>query len=73
MAQRLGLGILSNLGIPGEKFGIMPNRAWKQAARGVPWTPGETVIAGIGQGFVLTTPSRLAVMTARLCEWKNSC
>ena len=72
MAQRLGLGILSNLDIPGEKVGIMPNRAWKQAARGVPWTPGETAIAGIGQGFVLTTPLQLAVMTARLANGKEA-
>ncbi len=72
MAQRLGLGIMSKLGIPGEKLGIMPNRAWKQAARGAPWTPGETVIAGIGQGFVLTTPIQLAVMTARLANGKDA-
>ena len=72
MAQRLGLGVMSKLGIPGEKIGIMPNRAWKQASRGVPWTPGETVIAGIGQGFVLTTPMQLAVMTARLANGKSA-
>ena len=72
MAQRLGLGIMSKLNIPGEKIGIMPNRAWKQAARGAPWTPGETVIAGIGQGFVLTTPIQLAVMTARLANGKEA-
>ena len=72
MAQRLGLGVMSKLDIPGEKVGIMPNRAWKQAARGVPWTPGETVIAGIGQGFVLTTPIQLAVMTARLANGERA-
>ena len=34
----------------------------------MPWTPGETVVAGIGQGFVLTTPLQLAVMTARIAN-----
>ena len=39
--------------------------------RGTVWTPGETVIAGIGQGFVLTTPIQLSVMTARLANGKK--
>ena len=68
MARRLGLGAPSGLDLPFEKVGIMPNRDWKQANRGVVWTPGETIVAGIGQGFVLTTPMQLAVMTARLAN-----
>jgi len=39
-------------------------------SRGTVWTPGETVVAGIGQGFVLTTPLQLAVMTARIANRK---
>ncbi|MGC6412331.1 MAG: penicillin-binding protein 2 [Candidatus Puniceispirillaceae bacterium] len=66
MARRFGLGEVSGLGIPGEKIGVMPNRDWKKARYGTSWTPGETVIAGIGQGFVLTTPIQLAVMTGRI-------
>ena len=49
-----------------------PNRDWKLAKRGVVWTPGETVVAGIGQGFVLTTPLQLALMTARIANGKSA-
>ncbi len=68
MAKRLGLGLPSGLDLPFEKLGIMPNRDWKKENRGTVWTPGETIVAGIGQGFVLTTPMQLAVMTARLAN-----
>lgn len=72
MAKRLGLGLPSGLDLPFEKLGIMPNRDWKKANRGTVWTPGETIVAGIGQGFVLTTPMQLAVMTARLANGKKA-
>ena len=72
MANRMGLGIITDVGIPGEKLGIIPNRQWKQNNRGTIWTPGETVIAGIGQGFVLTTPIQLAVMAARIGNGKKA-
>ena len=72
MARRLGLGDLSALGLVSEKQGIIPNRDWKLAQRGVVWTPGETVVAGIGQGFVLTTPLQLALMTARIANGKSA-
>ena len=61
MALRLGLGDVTGIDLPGEKQGIIPKRSWKLDSRGAVWTPGETVIAGIGQGFVLTTPLQLAV------------
>ena len=72
MARRLGLGDISELGLVSEKEGIIPNRDWKLAKRGVVWTPGETVVAGIGQGFVLTTPLQLALMTARIANGKSA-
>ncbi len=55
-----GLGHASGLDITGELPGLMPDRAWKRAVRNEPWFPGETLIAGIGQGFVLSTPVQLA-------------
>ena len=48
--------------------GSSPTRAWKKATLKDSWHPGETLIAGIGQGFIQTTPLQLAVMTARLAN-----
>jgi len=66
MARRLGLGQILNIEIPGERKGLMPTRAWKKKAKRVSWQQGETLLAGIGQGFILATPLQLAVMTSRL-------
>ena len=66
MARRLGIGAKLDIDIAGEKPGLAPTRAWKRRVKGEPWHLGETLIAGIGQGFVLATPLQLAVMTARL-------
>ncbi|MBM3566793.1 MAG: penicillin-binding protein 2, partial [Alphaproteobacteria bacterium] len=63
---RLGLGAVSGIDLPGEKAGLVPTRKWKLEATGVPWQGGETLITGIGQGFILTTPLQLAVMISRL-------
>jgi penicillin-binding protein 2 len=68
MAQRFGLGENLGLDLPGERAGLMPTRKWKLAATGTPWQGGETLIAGIGQGYMLVTPLQLAVMVARLAN-----
>lgn len=68
MARRLGLGELSGLDLTGERKGLIPTRAWKQAVLGQPWHQGESLVIGIGQGYVLSTPLQLAVMTARLAN-----
>lgn len=68
MANRFGLGQRTGIELPSEKKGLIPTRAWKQATIGVPWQQGETLVSGIGQGFVLTTPLQLAVMVARLAN-----
>jgi penicillin-binding protein 2 len=66
MARRFGFGSVLGLDIPSERPGLIPSPEWKLATTGVAWSPGETVIAGIGQGSVLATPLQIAVMTARL-------
>ena len=66
MAMRFGLGDITKVDLPNERGGLIPTRAWKEGAIGEKWQGGETVITAIGQGFVLTTPLQLAVMTARL-------
>ena len=70
MARRLGLGEITGIDLPGEKKGIIPSHEWKLANKGSVWTPGETVVSSIGQGYVLATPLQLAVMTARLANGK---
>ena len=66
MAKRLGFGAKTGIDLPSEKGGVIPTRAWKKALTGTPWQQGETLISGIGQGLILTTPLQLAVMTARI-------
>jgi penicillin-binding protein 2 len=56
----LGFGRLSGIDIGGEKTGIMPSAAWKMATYKQQWYPGETVIVGIGQGYLTATPVQLA-------------
>jgi penicillin-binding protein 2 len=71
-ARKLGLGQTYNLGIPGERTGIVPTPSWKETRMGSGWRTGDTLNASIGQGFVLTTPLQLAVMTARLANAKQA-
>jgi penicillin-binding protein 2 len=66
MSRRFGLGQTLALDLPGERSGIIPTRAWKLARTGKGWAQGESLVASIGQGYVLTTPLQLATMTARL-------
>ncbi|HIM77467.1 MAG TPA: penicillin-binding protein 2, partial [Rhodospirillales bacterium] len=66
MARRFGFGEVLGLDLPGEKPGLVPSRKWKKKALNAPWQQGETVLVGIGQGYLLTTPLQLAVMAARL-------
>ncbi len=68
MAFRLGLGELTGIELPNERGGLIPTRDWKFATIGERWQGGETLVTAIGQGFVLSTPLQLAVMTARLAN-----
>jgi len=61
---RFGFGDRTGLDIASERPGLMPSPEWKRRARGRPWYPGETVISGIGQGYMLTTPLQLAAATS---------
>jgi penicillin-binding protein 2 len=68
MANRFGLGVELGIEIPGEKTGLIPTRAWKQATTGEAWQRGDTISCGIGQGYVSVTPLELAVYAARIAS-----
>ncbi|MDZ7736560.1 MAG: penicillin-binding protein 2 [Gammaproteobacteria bacterium] len=65
---RFGFGSKTGIEIGPESSGNVPSREWKQRTYGRPWYPGETVITGIGQGALLTTPLQLASATATLAN-----
>jgi penicillin-binding protein 2 len=67
---RFGLGDKVGIDIGGERTGLLPSTEWKRKAFKKPslqvWFPGETVIAGIGQGYMLATPLQLAHVAATI-------
>lgn len=65
---QFGFGKKSGVDLDGELGGLMPTPAWKKKRFNQPWWPGETVIAGIGQGYVLATPMQLAVATMAIAN-----
>lgn len=66
MAHQLGLGEKLGFELSAEKGGLMPDKDWKRGRFGQSWQPGETIVASIGQGYILTTPLQLATMTSIL-------
>jgi penicillin-binding protein 2 len=65
-ANGFNLGRRSRIGLPQEKSGLVPTRAWKEKRYAEPWIRGETVSASIGQGYNLVTPLQLTVAFAGL-------
>lgn len=66
--QAFGFGAPVGVDLYGELSGVLPSRAWKQARYGQVWFPGETIIAGIGQGYNVVTPLQLVHATAMLAS-----
>jgi len=69
IAKKYGLGdkVLGDLYID-EKIGIVPSTKWKKQVLEQSWYLGETVITGIGQGYIQTTPLQLCLMTAQIAN-----
>ncbi len=65
MAKRFGLGVKLDIELPGARSGFVPTREWR-IAEGKPWSVGDTVVHGIGQGYLQLTPMSLATMAARI-------
>jgi penicillin-binding protein 2 len=67
-ARKLGLGEAYPLPFASQRYGTVPDRAWKEKKYGKPWLEGETLSCAIGQGYTLANPLQLAVMAARLAS-----
>ena len=67
-AKKFGLGNVVLGEHFNEKKGVIPSTKWKKEAIGQNWYLGETLINGIGQGYILTTPLQLCLMTAQLAN-----
>lgn len=70
MAKSLGLGQQFPLPVTSQFYGTVPTSEWKLEKFGDPWRAYDTVNASIGQGYYLTSPLQLAVMSARLATGK---
>ncbi len=68
VSKDFGLGQIYPVGIRNQKEGIIPSKKWKKENFNENWYGGETLIAAIGQGYVLATPLQLAVMTSRIAS-----
>ncbi len=67
-AKKFGLGKVVLGEYYNEKKGVVPSTKWKKQAIGQNWYLGETLINGIGQGYIQTTPLQLCLMTAQLAN-----
>lgn len=68
LLQGFGFGHVTGIEIREELPGLIPTPAWKKAVHHQIWYPGDTLISGIGQGYMLTTPVQLAHATATLAS-----
>ncbi|MFZ5670182.1 MAG: penicillin-binding protein 2 [Pseudomonadota bacterium] len=75
-AHAFGLGEIFDIGIPGQKKGIIGSREWKRKANrkkeNQTWFPGDTVSYGIGQGLIAVNPLQLCVMVSRLANGRKA-
>ena len=67
-ARKLGFGAEFDLPLPSQRYGTVPDTAWKMRRYKQDWTQADTLNASIGQGYVLVSPFQLAVATARIAS-----
>jgi len=67
-ARSLGLGQKTGINLENEKAGLIPTAEWKRRTYNKAWQPGETLSIVIGQGFNLTTPLQVNLMTATVAN-----
>jgi penicillin-binding protein 2 len=68
MAFKMGLGKKTGIELIGEQSGLVPTKEWKSKVKRRSWIPSDTILAGIGQGYISCTPLQLALMTARIAN-----
>ncbi|OGT51137.1 MAG: penicillin-binding protein 2 [Gammaproteobacteria bacterium RIFCSPHIGHO2_12_FULL_42_13] len=66
--SQFGFGEATGADLPNEHVGVLPTPEWKMKHIGAPWYTGDTVVAGIGQGYITATPLQLAASIATLSE-----
>lgn len=66
--DQFGFGHRTEIDLDGEMAGVLPSPEWKMKRFKQIWWPGETIIAGIGQGYNLATPMQLAVATMAIAN-----
>ena len=67
-AKKFGLGTKTLDGLKEERSGVVPNTKWKKKYIGKNWYLGETLHSGIGQGYFLSSPMQLCLMTAQIAN-----
>lgn len=67
--NQFGFGKATGIDVGGEQTGLVPSPSWKKKSKGKAWYLGETLITGIGQGYMLATPLQLAASIAQLAMW----
>jgi penicillin-binding protein 2 len=67
-ATALGFSERTGIELPGERPGFVPYAAWKRRRTGIPWQVGDSLSAGIGQGYVVATPLQLCTLAARIAS-----
>jgi penicillin-binding protein 2 len=70
MANRLGMGTELELDLPGQRIGLIPTREWRMS-HGHPWNMGDTIVSGIGQGYIQVTPLQLATYVSRIASGRE--
>ncbi len=65
MANRFGLGVKLDIELPNARTGLVPTREWR-IRHGHAWNIGDTIVHGIGQGFLQLTPLSLCTMVSRI-------
>jgi len=67
-SRALGYGAVTGIELPGEQPGLIPDPDWKRINQGESWTIGDTYIASMGQGLILSTPLQVLVSAAILAN-----